>query len=76
LEKWRYRHIYGVGDDVEIEFVDPSGTGEYRMAMSPDRRLRSNNFNVKTDYRWQSNDGALIRIVVKFRSREVEFPPV
>jgi GWxTD domain-containing protein len=35
FEKWRYRHMYGVGDDIEIEFVDPSATGEYRMATSP-----------------------------------------
>jgi GWxTD domain-containing protein len=39
FEKWRYRHIYGVGDDIEVEFVDPSGTGEYRMATSPDEKV-------------------------------------
>jgi len=38
FEKWRYRHIDNIGDDIEIEFVDPSGTGEYRMAMSPDEK--------------------------------------
>jgi GWxTD domain-containing protein len=38
FEKWWYRHIDGIGDDVEIEFVDPSFTGEYRMAMSPDEK--------------------------------------
>ena len=32
---WRYRHIEGIGDDVEIEFVDPSGTGEFRLALTP-----------------------------------------
>ncbi len=36
FEKWRYRHIDGVGDDIEIEFVDMNG--EYRMAMSPDEK--------------------------------------
>src|SRR5262245_59230116 len=34
-EVWWYRHLDGVGDDIEIEFVDPSGTGEYRMAQNP-----------------------------------------
>jgi GWxTD domain-containing protein len=34
-EVWWYRHLDGVGDDIEIEFVDPSGSGEYRMADSP-----------------------------------------
>jgi GWxTD domain-containing protein len=35
FERWRYRHIDGIGDDVEIEFVDKSMSGEYKMAMSP-----------------------------------------
>ncbi len=34
-EVWFYRHLDGVGDGVEIEFVDPTGTGEYRIARSP-----------------------------------------
>jgi GWxTD domain-containing protein len=32
FETWFYRHLDGVGDGIEIEFVDPTGTGEYRMA--------------------------------------------
>jgi GWxTD domain-containing protein len=32
---WRYRYLEGIGDDVEIEFVDPSGTGEFRIALTP-----------------------------------------
>jgi GWxTD domain-containing protein len=38
FERWRYRHLDGLGDDVEIEFVDPTMTGEYRIAMSPDEK--------------------------------------
>ena len=34
-ERWWYRHIEGVGNDIEIEFVDPTMSGEYRMAMDP-----------------------------------------
>ncbi|MEQ1921935.1 MAG: GWxTD domain-containing protein [Pyrinomonadaceae bacterium] len=34
FETWFYRHLEGVGDGIEIEFVDPSGTGEYRMAQN------------------------------------------
>lgn len=34
-ETWWYRHLDGVGDDIEIEFVDPSGSGEYRIARNP-----------------------------------------
>ena len=32
FEVWWYRHLDGVGDGLEIEFVDPTGTGEYRLA--------------------------------------------
>lgn len=38
FERWRYRHIDGVGDDVEIEFVDKTLTGEYRMAMDSEEK--------------------------------------
>lgn len=33
FERWLYRHIPGVGSEIEIEFVDKTGTGEYRIAM-------------------------------------------
>lgn len=32
FEVWWYRHLDNVGDGIEIEFVDPTGTGEYRLA--------------------------------------------
>lgn len=32
FETWWYRYLEGVGSDIEIEFVDPSGSGEYRIA--------------------------------------------
>src|SRR5215216_1518125 len=38
FEVWWYRHIEGIGSDVEIEFVDPSGSGEYRIARSPNEK--------------------------------------
>jgi len=34
-ELWRYRHLEGVGDNIEIEFVDTTGSGEYRMTNDP-----------------------------------------
>lgn len=34
-ELWRYRHLEGIGDNIEIEFVDPSGSGEYHITMDP-----------------------------------------
>jgi GWxTD domain-containing protein len=38
FEVWFYRHLPGIGSGVEIEFVDPTGTGEYRIARNPDEK--------------------------------------
>ncbi len=35
---WRYRHIDGVGDNVVLEFVDRTLSGEYRLALHPDEK--------------------------------------
>jgi GWxTD domain-containing protein len=34
-ELWRYRHLEDIGDNIELEFVDPSGSGEYHLTMDP-----------------------------------------
>ena len=34
-EDWTYRHLDGVGDNITIEFVDTSNSGEYHMTMDP-----------------------------------------
>ena len=33
FEVWRYRHIDGAGSDVELEFVDKTMSGQYRLAV-------------------------------------------
>lgn len=38
FETWWYRYIEGVGSDVEIEFVDPTGSGEYRIARNANEK--------------------------------------
>ncbi len=38
FETWWYRHIPGVGDDIELEFVDPSFSDEYRLALRPEEK--------------------------------------
>ena len=38
FEQWRYRYIDGIGNDVNIEFVDPTMTGEYHMTMDPSEK--------------------------------------
>jgi GWxTD domain-containing protein len=34
-ELWRYRHLEGIGENIEIEFVDPTGSGEYHLTKDP-----------------------------------------
>ncbi len=38
FETWFYRYLAGVGSGVEIEFVDPTGSGEYRIARNPNEK--------------------------------------
>ena len=38
FEKWFYRHIPNVGSGIELEFVDPTGSGEYRIARNPNEK--------------------------------------
>jgi GWxTD domain-containing protein len=37
-ETWRYRYLEGLGNNVELEFVDPSGSGEYHLTMDPSEK--------------------------------------
>lgn len=37
-EKWRYRYIDGLGQDVILEFVDQSGRNEYRLSWNPQEK--------------------------------------
>jgi GWxTD domain-containing protein len=37
-ETWRYRYLEGIQENVVIEFVDPSGTGEYHLTMDPSEK--------------------------------------
>ncbi len=38
FETWFYRYIAGVGSGIEIEFVDPTGSGEYRIARNSNEK--------------------------------------
>ncbi|MCS6886049.1 MAG: GWxTD domain-containing protein [Acidobacteriota bacterium] len=38
FEIWFYRYLEGVGSGIEIEFVDPTMTGEYRIARNPEEK--------------------------------------
>lgn len=38
FEKWRYRYLEGLGNEVILEFVDRSGANEYRLTMDPSEK--------------------------------------
>ncbi|MGA6954125.1 MAG: GWxTD domain-containing protein, partial [Candidatus Acidiferrales bacterium] len=38
FEDWRYRYLEGIGENVELEFVDPSMSGEYHLTMDPSEK--------------------------------------
>jgi GWxTD domain-containing protein len=80
FEKWLYRHIDGVGDDIEIEFVDTTGGNEFRIAMDPKEKdsllapaIGSLTYDVRTDYTPLSADRTLVRLVVEFNNKDLEF---
>jgi GWxTD domain-containing protein len=35
FEDWTYHYLEGIGSNITIEFVDPTGTGEFHMTMDP-----------------------------------------
>ena len=38
FETWRYRYIDGIGTNIELEFVDPTMTGEYHLTIDPNEK--------------------------------------
>ncbi|MGH9824726.1 MAG: GWxTD domain-containing protein, partial [Blastocatellia bacterium] len=38
FEDWRYRYLEGIGENVELEFVDPTMTGEYHLTSDPSEK--------------------------------------
>jgi GWxTD domain-containing protein len=37
-EKWNYNYVEGLGQNVDLEFVDPSGTSEFHLTMDPSEK--------------------------------------
>lgn len=38
FEDWTYHYIEGIGENVELEFVDPTGTGEFHLTTDPSEK--------------------------------------
>src|SRR3977135_747020 len=37
-ETWRWRYLEGIGENIILEFVDPSGSGEFHLTMDPSEK--------------------------------------
>src|SRR6202795_5037326 len=37
-ETWRWRYLEGIGENIILEFVDPSGSGEFPLTMDPSEK--------------------------------------
>ncbi len=37
-ETWRWRYLDGIGENIVLEFVDTTGSGEYHMTMDPSEK--------------------------------------
>ncbi len=35
FDDWTYHYMEGIGENITLEFVDPTGTGEYHLTMDP-----------------------------------------
>src|SRR5271156_3139152 len=38
FEDWRYRYLEGIGENVELECVDPTSSGEYHLTVDPSEK--------------------------------------
>src|SRR5713226_975065 len=38
FETWRWRYLEGIGENVILEFVDPTGSGEYHLTIDPSEK--------------------------------------
>lgn len=38
FQRWRYRYIEGIGNEIELEFVDSTMSGDYRLALDADEK--------------------------------------
>lgn len=68
---WEYRHIDGIGDDIEIEFVDPEGGNLYRIQTDMNKKdilLHASATSGQTDAEMQGKAKQIDRIVNRYES--------
>jgi GWxTD domain-containing protein len=89
FERWRYRHIDGIGDDVEIEFVDKTFDGNYVLDKNPIQGVATQATNtqgpallphesqlpyaIRTDFIRISADKVLVPITIGLENKNLQF---
>jgi GWxTD domain-containing protein len=84
FEDWRYRYLEGIKEDVVLEFVDPTMTGEYHLTMDPSEKdalmyvpgagltmAEQMGLSTKAD-RFNSTDGTHIASPMGFRPESMD----
>jgi GWxTD domain-containing protein len=71
-EKWNYNYVEGLGQNVDLEFVDPSGTNEFHLTTDPSEKdaflntplgltlAEERGDRTKADRMFTNNDGSRI----------------
>ena len=59
FERWYYREIPGAGSGIELEFVDPTQSGEFRLALRPSEK----------DALWMTGGGKTTAEVLGYATR-------
>ncbi len=79
FEKWFYRYIPGIGSGIEIEFIDPTGTGEFRTARSPNEKVAfmpaGAHFDENSNYRREQDSPFAISDLLNRLDQAPEFKP-
>jgi len=85
FERWWYRHMGSVGDDIEIEFVDTCLCNEYHIAQNGDEKAdmveavvtHANTgtlpYDVKIYYPVESTKNALVFIYIELNNKDLDF---
>ncbi len=60
FQRWRYRHLQGIGDNITVEFRDPTRSGEYYLITDP-----AGQADLRSPAKRESDRDAEIRILTE-----------
>jgi GWxTD domain-containing protein len=77
FQQWRYRHIDGVGNNIIIEFVDPTMSGEFHMTADPSEKdaLRFASLQQPPQIKAGESDPAQVKVLMAGRGQPMASVP-